>query len=360
MNLVVKREELAAALKLVVACIDRRVTLPILGHVLLEEQSGQLAVCASDLDREVTVMIESKEPFSGGVAIEGAALSAIASRSAGEFIMLEVGEDRVSATSGHSHYSLPFLPERDFPRIGFSDREEASIYWLTDGGFQAAVAQTTYAVAETNIRPYLTGLHIHAAGTNWCCVSSDGHRFARAEFKGPALGEGLTPFMLPLKSAELTVKLLGEGDIFLRINDRKACFTGSKASIVTKLLEVKFPDYTRRIPNSASYVVEVDRKELQDAMWRIAPFTGGNGINVTCTDGNMVISASSKNEEASDVIPCSGSIPFKLSIADTYLSEAITILKGDSITLNFTEKGGPVILKNQDGQALHLVMPRLV
>jgi DNA polymerase III subunit beta len=357
----VNREEFAAALKLAAICADKRNTIPILSHVLLETwPNGKLVISASDLDREVHIPVDATLDGVGSVAVDSSLLLDIASRTSGETVRLEIGDGIVTATSGRSRFKLASLPGRDFPKIGFTEGEEASTFDLAPGALQAAIGETIYAVDSEAVRAYLTGLLVHAVGMRWCCVGTDGHRFARAEFQFPADGDHLPPFILPVKSAVLIRRLFPNWNLTLQLNEHKACFTGNGTLFITKLVDAVYPDYSGHIPQDATHTVTLKREDFAAAVGRVAPFAGDTGVVCSFLPDSMKISTRERNREGSDEIASAGEVPFDFLVNHTYLVDVLEKLKGDDLTLEFTAKGAPLILKDHRKEILHLVMPRLI
>ena len=358
----VNREEFAAALKLAAICADKRNTIPILSHVLLETwPNGKLIVSASDLDREVHIRVDATLDGVGSVAVDSSLLLDIASRTSGETVRLEIGDGIVTVTSGRSRFKLSSLPGEDFPRIGFAEGEQAEVFNLAPGVLQAAIGETIYTVDSEAVRVYLTGLLVHATtGGTWCCAGTDGHRFARAEFEAPAGGESLAPFILPVKSAILIRRLFPNWDLTLTLSERKACFMGNGTSFITKLVDAVYPDYSGHIPQDATHTVTLKREDFAAAVSRVAPFAGDTGVVCTFLPDSMRISTRGKNREGTDEIASIGAVPFDFLVNHTYLVDVLEKLKGDDLTLEFTAKGVPLILKDHRKEVFHLVMPRLI
>jgi DNA polymerase III subunit beta len=359
MKWTVDRQEFASALGLANSCVRRKASIPILSHVLLESfPDGKLVIGASDMNHEVKIEIGAQLDEAGEVAVPAAPLLAIASRSAGETVELEIGTGTVKAQSGRSHYELATLPAVDFPRIGFTGNESTAIFNLTGGSIQQAIAETAYAADEDSLRIYMTGVSVHQAAGNWCCVGCDGHRFARMEFEAPENGAELAPFILPAGSAALVAKLFPGPDLQLSANAHKVCFTGNGIAFVTRLVDATFPEYTRLIPEEASHMVALDRDEFAAALDRIKPFVGDSGIVCSFHDGSVRITAAGKNKSGADEIPCYGDVPFDFLVNHEYLVDGVSKLRSGGISIRFTEKTAPVILKGHRTEVLHLVMPR--
>jgi DNA polymerase III subunit beta len=361
MSWTTNREVLAAALKLATACIDRRASIPILSHVLLEAQpNDKLVVSVSDLDREVSVSVDADLEEQGAVVVNATLLLDIASRANGETVRLDVGDGVVAATSGRSKFKLASLPSEDFPKIGFSEYEEATSFELAPSSLQTAIGETIYAVDSEAVRAYLTGLLVHPEGDKWVCAGADGHRFARAEFEAPAHGASLTPFILPVKSAVLIRRLFPGWGLGLKVNERKACFTGNGTRFITKLVDAVFPDYSAHMPGNAVHTVTVKKVDLAAAVSRVSPFAGDSGVVCAFLANSMQIRTRERNREGFDEIESAGEVPFDFIVNHTYLVDALDRLSGDDLTLEFTAKGAPVIIRDHREEAFHLVMPRLL
>ena len=360
MILETSRSGFHGALKAVQTCVAKKATIPILSHVLLEGTNGQLTVKSSDLDCEVSAQVPAEVCEGESIAVDAGLLLNIASQCNGEKISLKDAGGKAKVCCGKSSFWLPCLPGHQFPYIGFSPGEEKAEYEISGRAFCDAIAEVSYAIDPDSLRVYYVGLHVHATDGKWFCVAADGSRFARVPFSAPPGGETLAPFILPQKSAAIIGRLFaGSEAIQLRIDSRKACFTGSGVQVVTKLVEAVFPDYTKVLASESPYTVNVQKADLAGAVLRAAPFAVKAPLRFTFGVDRMQLSVASQTGEILDEIASDGEVPFQLMVEHKYMSDAIAKLQDGLITFFITTRAASVHIRDSRDDVLHLVMPRV-
>ena len=358
----IDREKLVNSLRLASACVklrrsesEKKASLPILNHVLLENCGEDIELCATDLDREIAIRLEAKTDSCPAIAVDALLLSEIAANGSAPVVKLEPEEEgQVVVRCGRARFTLPCLLAGEFPTLGRLGHNFPYSYQLSDGAFQAALREVAYAVDPEALYFYYQGIGIHQAGNNWCCVAANGHRFAKVELAGAG---AIPPFVLPLRSASSVWKLF-RNEVAFQLSEHLACFTGDRVTFTTKLIDSVWPDYTKELPEQPEHVVEVNREEFADAISRIVPFAEDTGVLCLVKEGKIMVSASCKGKQGADEVPCSGELPYEFRAEPAYLLDALGKLQDETIRLEFTAKGLAVIMKDSRDGVVHFVMPR--
>jgi DNA polymerase-3 subunit beta len=111
-------------------------------------------------------------------------------------------------------------------------------------------------MAQQDIRYYLNGLLLVAKGKELRMVATDGHRLAYA---AETLEEAPAPIevILPRKTVlELSRQLADNDDpLEISLTPTQARFSFGSIELVSKLIDGKFPDYERVIPQHHSKLI---------------------------------------------------------------------------------------------------------
>jgi DNA polymerase-3 subunit beta len=114
-------------------------------------------------------------------------------------------------------------------------------------------------MAQQDIRYYLNGLLLVAKGSELRMVATDGHRLAYAA----ELAEAPAPIevILPRKTVlELSRQLADSDDpLEITLTPTQARFSFGSIELVSKLIDGKFPDYERVIPQHHSKLIKLSR-----------------------------------------------------------------------------------------------------
>src|SRR5580698_6465146 len=115
-----KREELLAALNLVVPVIVKGATIPILSHVLIQAHDRKIDIQATDLDHTFHYQIarEGKERSKVEFTVDGKSLLAFVKAAGKDDLYIKLDDDgrQVSVNAGAAR-SFTTYPVSDFPHL---------------------------------------------------------------------------------------------------------------------------------------------------------------------------------------------------------------------------------------------------
>ena len=247
------RESLLKPLQSVAGIIERRHTLAILSNVLMVRSAGQLTFVATDVEIEITASLEADQAEEARALTVGARklLDILRALPDGAVVSLTAQDKRLVVKSGKSRYVLQTLPAEDFPRMS---APEASAVRLTlpQGVLKSLFSQVQYAMAQQDIRYYLNGLLLTIGDGELRAVATDGHRLALAERPVEPKEPGRQEVIVPRKTILELARLLEDGDqpVTVELNPTQARFAFGGVTLVSKLIDGKFPDYNRVIPKN--------------------------------------------------------------------------------------------------------------
>ncbi len=304
-----QRDMLLGPLQSVSGIVEKRHTLPILSNVLLEKKGDNLTFLATDIEIQITTSTTVASGDGDSAVTVGARKLQDILRSLPESveITLNLEEKRLQVKAGKSRFSLQTLPADDFPRMAISDTDPRSIT-VTQKQFRHLLGQTQFSMAAQDVRYYLNGLLLLVEGSELRAVATDGHRLA---FSSMSLGEAVSlprqELILPRKTVLELNRLLADSEDPLQIDmaSNQICFKFGSISLVSKLIDGKFPDYERVIPSSLKNVVALNRTTLLQSMVRAAILTNEKfrGVRMVLTPGSLkIMAANAEHEEAQEEI----------------------------------------------------------
>jgi DNA polymerase-3 subunit beta len=346
MNLIrTAREVLLKPLQAVAGIIERRHTLPILSNVLLIRDGGRLTFVATDIEIEITAFAESESSGEAKSVTVGARkmLDILRALPEGSDVTLTVADKRLQLKSGKSRFNLQTLPAEDFPRLAPGEGEQVR-FTLPQRLLKQLLTAVQYAMAQQDIRYYLNGLLMLIDGGELRMVATDGHRLAYASRAVEAQGLARQEVILPRKTIIELSRLLAESDdaVEIDLSGNQARFSFSGVVLVSKLVEGKFPDYTRVIPTAHSKRVLASRAVLQQALQRASILTSDKfrGVRWVLGDGSLKISCSNtEQEEAQEEIDVDYhgegldigfNVGYLLDVLNNLASEQVEIALGDA------------------------------
>jgi DNA polymerase-3 subunit beta len=300
-----KRDDILGPLSAVSGIIERRHTLPILSNVLLERSSDALAFLATDIEIQITARSELGGAADAKPLTVGARklLDILRALPEGAEVSLQPQDKRLLVKAGKSRFTLQTLPAEDFPRLAKPSGEVAR-FVLPQKSLRRLLGLVHYAMAQQDIRYYLNGLLMVVEDERLKLVATDGHRLAYASLE---LGAKLPRLeaIVPRKTVIELGKLLAESDeeVQIELSATQAGFRFAAIELVTKLIDGKFPDYTRVIPAQHKNRMQTEREPLRQALQRAAILSNEKfrGVRwVLGEDSLKIVSSNAEQEEAQE------------------------------------------------------------
>jgi DNA polymerase-3 subunit beta len=372
MKVTVERAELLRSLSHVHRVVERRTTIPILANVLIRAERSKLAFKATDLDLEVIETVPA-EVSPGGVTTVPAHMfyEIVRKLPEGTQIVLEASGDRAVLTvrAGRSRFTLQTLPEADFPDIAAGDMTHK--FTLGAADLKRLIEKTQFAISTEETRYYLNGIYLHTAGTGQSlmlrAVATDGHRLAQVELPAPAGAEGMPGVIVPRKTVNEMQRLIEDvnAEITVELSTSKIRFTLGNVVLTSKLIDGTFPDYGRVIPLGNDKLLEVEKKEFEQAVDRVSTIASerGRAVKLSLTGGRLVLSVTnpdsgSANEELDVVYEAD---PIDIGFNSRYLLDIAAQIEGDTAVLKLADPGSPTLVQDKDSKgALYVLMPMRV
>jgi DNA polymerase III subunit beta len=361
MKFIVERESLLAALQATIGVVERRQTMPILANVLLATRDGRLAVTATDLEVELVAHAAITSGADGAVTVPGRKLLDIC-RSLPEksSITLSIEGDRAQIRAGKSRFTLSTLPASEFPVI--DELNEQQTLEIPQADLKRLLDKTHFSMAQQDVRYYLNGMLLESDPKMLRTVATDGHRLALCEMELGLKGKN-QQIIVPRKGVlELQRLLGGEGAVSVTVGTNHIRAQIGDIRFTSKLIDGRFPEYGRVIPNKPPRVVLADREVLRSALHRTAILSNEKyrGIRLTLRSGSMTIQAHNpEQEEAVEEIEVTyDGEEIEVGFNVNYLLDALAAVDGSEVELGLTD-GNSSCLVHAPGStsARYVVMP---
>jgi DNA polymerase-3 subunit beta len=191
-------------------------------------------------------------------------------------------------------------------------------------------------------------------------VSTDGHRLTLIQRPLPAseqfaIDEGI---LIPRKGvAEISRMLAEEEKVGLGLSKKSLALQADNKYLFIRLLEKKFPDYRRIIPESFSYRFVLSRQALYDTIRRIALLSTDRfkGVVLSMSEDNLEVTFHNPEVgEGREVIPLSleqgdaSGLPIQIGFNARYFLEPLAAMTGDVVFLELNDQERPCRLVQQD------------
>ncbi len=360
-----ERDALLRPLQAVTGIVEKRHTLPILSNVLIERKQNRLLLMATDLEIQVAT---STDAGKGGDEDASLTVSArklqdiLRSLPEAAEATLDVQNNRLQVRAGKSRFNLQTLPPADFPAMAEAGTAQAKVI-MPQKALRELLLLVQYAMAQQDIRYYLNGLLLVLDGGQVKVIATDGHRLSYAA-RPQGQQQEKREVILPRKAVLELGRLLGDGEEAVSIEIFASLVRFSFGSIVltTKIIDGKFPDYTRVVPTNYQKRFSIKRQELLQSLQRAAilsneKFRGvrwmvaSNSLRISCTNNEQ--------EEAQEELEIAyGGDALDIGFNITYLLDVLNNVHSDSVECSFGDANSSMLVTVPDNAEFrYVVMP---
>ncbi len=378
MEIVIERISLLDGLSLVQGIVERRNTVPVLGHVLLEPNGTKLRLSATDLEVGILTEAPCHPSQKGSITLNARKLFEIVREVEGEEVSFKsLDNDWVELRCGRARFKMMGLDPRSFPAMpsqaaakggGEAGRKPVKGD-LTVGAQTLAqmIDKTLFAVSPDEARYNLGGVFVESPETGTVrMVATDGHRLSMVErdVAGFTMEGGA---IIPRKGLAELRKLLdreGEEQVRLVIDGQLAWLRRGPTEVSMRLIEGEFPDYRGVIPKQSRYQITVARDALFAAIKRAAIFSSEryHGVKLGLSKGSLTVSSTSPEMgEASETLDVDfgAGQDFSIGFNAAYLIQVLAVVPaGSDTTLGLSDEVSPGVLSTPaDSRYTYVVMP---
>jgi DNA polymerase-3 subunit beta len=377
MGLVIDRAALQTALALMQGIVERRTTVPILGHVLLEPVSGTLSISATDLEVGIRTEIVARTANEKSITLNARKLFEIVREAEGDEVKLDaLDNDWVEIKCGRAKFKMMGLDSRSFPAMpsqsamkseGLASKKGVKgELGIASTDLAEMIDRTIFSVSPDEARYNLSGVYLEAAGPGGVrMVATDGHRLSMVEREAPGFGmQGGA--IIPRKGLQELRKVLdqsGDQDVKLSLDGQLAYMKRGATEVSMRLVEGEFPDYRGVIPKQSRHAIKVDRDALFSAIKRASIFSNEryHGVKLSLASGSMTVSSTSPEMgEASEALDVDFTgEEFSIGFNANYFREVLGVIaSGNKVELGLTDDVSPGVLRTDaDPKFTYVVMP---
>ncbi len=374
MGIVVERQSLMNGLSLVQGIVERRNTVPILGHVLIEPEAQSIRLAATDLEVGISTQVPCKSGKEKSLTLNARKLFEIVRETEGEeFSINSLDNDWVELKCGRSRFKMMGLDPRSFPAMPSqstkADGPRKSVkaaLTISAAVLATMIDKTIFAVSPDEARYNLSGVYLEAHDAGKArMVATDGHRLSMIDRVVPGFAmEGGT--IIPRKGLTELRKLLdqgGDSEVKLLLDGQLASLKRGPTEVSMRLVEGEFPDYRGVVPKQTKYRIKVGRDALQASIKRAAIFSNEryHGVKLALSAGSLTVSSTSPEMgEASETIDIDyRGDEFGVGFNAAYLLQALAVVPAESeIDLGLSDEASPGLLRTpSDSEFSYVVMP---
>ncbi|NJD39317.1 MAG: DNA polymerase III subunit beta [Geobacter sp.] len=369
MHFKIERDIFLKALQKVQGIVEKRTSMPILSNILLEAAGDAIEVTATDLEVGLKGRYPAKVERDGKITVGAKKLYEIVKELPNEEIAFTAKDnDWVEIICGKVRFNIVGLPSDEFPAVAVVKDEQ--LLELEAALLRRMIEKTSYAICNDETKYNLNGIFTRVeqtdAGQVLKMVATDGHRLsiAAGAFTGQANPELLKGVILPKKGIYEIKKITDEGDGLLQFGfvNASAVIRKGDTTLVMRLVDGEFPDYTRVIPAANDQIVKARREALIHAVRRMAILSSEKFKGIMLEIENNGIKISSSNPELGDAmeeldVTFEGA-PFSVRFNARYLLDVLMVCESEQVQMKFRNELSPsIVTPDSDDDLLAVIMP---
>ena len=349
MQLKTNSNNLLKGLQQAVGTIKPNNTLPILDCFHLELQGNDLTITTSDLEVTTIVKLEVESVENGTIAVPHSTLLNLLKTFNNETITLSALNNTLTITASSGEYQLAYDDANDYPSTPNVDGQGTEINSID---LQQSISKVLFATANDDLRPTLSGVYFD----NGFIVATDAHKLVKVE--SSINGN----FILPKKASQQLKNLLPKDtNVTLQYNQTNALFSFDNITIVTRLVDGKYPNYEAVIPKENPNRLSINRQEFISVLKRMEVFANKqtNQIRLDLSDFEVLISSEdidyrSRAKETLDAVYSGQSMA--IGVNAKFLVEMLNSLNCEEVYLDMSEPNRAILINGEEG-VLELIMP---
>ncbi|MCK4891173.1 MAG: DNA polymerase III subunit beta [Candidatus Pacebacteria bacterium] len=370
------RENLNKALNIVGRIINKNSTLPILNNVLLKTEKGRLKLSSTNLEIGINYWIGGKIEESGEITVPTKLFANFISNLPNNNIEIKSREDILNIKCGGYKTNIKGLDPKEYPLAPKLEMEP--IFKIKSSDFKKALSQVLPAVSNSESRIEITGVFLNFSELNKnkiTLVATDSYRLAEKDInlkkdninkKFKDILGNVNSIIIPKDTIQELIRILGENEEMLEIiiSENQILFNFESASVISRLIEGKYPDYKQIIPDKFESQITINKNEIINSIKVASLFS-----NISNNSIELKLLNSSKNLEISSEISDLGNNNTKIPAENInknlnilynhkFLLDGFNSLNGDKVFLQINNETLPTILTSAaDKGFIYVIMP---
>ncbi len=345
MEFTCSRHALHEALALLNSVVPARSAKPILQNIRISGGEGNcIELAATDLEVGLLYRLDVEtlsDPQT--TALPAGELANIVRDAWGDSITIRIDNNRAEVVTEGGRFQIPGESADDFPDIPTVDESKAAEIRAED--LETAIGRVLFATAREEQQYALAGIYLAIEDKRLDLVATDTFRLALAQAPLHASAEPATAIVLAKGMHELQRLLSDEEMVRLQISDAQCFAATSRATLVSRLIEGKFPQYQNVIPKDLGRKVSVSRVRLLEALRQAAHLANPEtrAVNLVAHDDCLEVRTSGGHggeaELRIDAEVEGGEVSVQFNY--TYLVDVLKVLEEETVTLQLRDRESP-------------------
>ena len=350
MKFIVSSQLLSKNLQNISGIITTNKSVPIVENILFSLSGNDLLLTSTDLETTMVAHVALAQAEGEGKVAVPAKLVVETLKSLPDVpVVFTITDDNnIEIVAESARFSLVGFDAEQFPVV--PEMTDAKTFTLSIQHLCNAIAKTSFATGAADIRPVMGGILCQLDPEKVIFVSTDGHRLVKYEDMEAATGlsESIILPKKPLLQLKNVLQTVDE-DIRIDFNASQVSFTVQSLTVISKLVEGRYPNYASVIPSNNTNTMRVERSMMLQKLKNIFLYSSQSThqVRLSITASELTLSAEDRElfNKAVVTMPCvyEGE-DMEIGFSSKFLQEFLSNMDTDEVLFKFSTKTGPGLL----------------
>ncbi|RLA07991.1 MAG: DNA polymerase III subunit beta [Gammaproteobacteria bacterium] len=361
----INNKKLIDILSPLIGAIDKKQSIPVLSHFLIEVKDSQIKAISSDMDIQVqsVARLETIKEEGKATVVADKLFSLIKTfEDDDELSITTEDEIFVITTKDNNTFKINSLNPAEYPLVT-PDENLKNI--TTDRQlFLDVVNNVRSTMADNDARYYLNGMYIDIKNNNTIVVAADGHRLTKSYIINK-MEDFSNSCIIPRKAVLELVRILSSDaseNINILFSDNFLSIKTQNIDFVTKVINGTFPDYENVIPVLNNNSLILDLNKIKKALNKISILVDDEFPSVRFTVGKnkLILKTNNTDKQQANI---SMDFNYEGQEIDTgfnvkYLLDILGHIKTKNVIFNLKDGNSSCLIRNDgDNKTSFVIMP---
>lgn len=336
---------------------------PILDGMYIKAEEGKLTFIGSDGETTIRTTVDAEITQAGSIVVEPRILGEIIRKLPDADVTMFVENNILQIKCSKSEYNLVCNSTEDYPANILEQTINSDVcVEIEQNKLKNLVKSVHFAASESEARPILKGILLEVKDSKINLVTLDGYRLAMKNAEIDSETEASV--VVDAKLLNDICKIFNDTDdiVSIYIGGNQIAFKFDETSVILRLIEGNFIAYESLIPSESTHIVEVNRKNMIDAINRVSVMFDGQNklVKLEFTENVAFIESKSQLGKVKEDLELDRGVTETLSIAfnGKFMLDMLNAIEDDFVKLNLTSPVSPCVATGvTDTSGKYLLLP---
>ena len=369
MKATINKNDILPVLSKTQGLAGRKTSLAITTSLLIQTEESGISIAATDLETGFEGFYPAKIDAQGVIAINARKIYEIVRDFPSDDIYIsEIENHWIEIGNQTVEYHIVGLNPDDFPEI--PKIEDVDFFEVNSAFFAKMIEKTAIITGATDDnRAHIIGIYAERIQENeqkiFRLVSTDGSRLSKADYlfsKEFELPSGPN-VLIPKKGLTEVAKFLdSEGSVKIGFKDNNFIVKKEKETLIVRLLEGDFPQYSDIILKADGHDIPLDRQLFLMMLKRMSILSSDEykGVIFHFNTDKLLINSTNPDigESKEDMVISYKGDPVEVMYNPKYFIDTLGVIDDDNIILNIIDEQKPCKIEGENDKSfLSVIMP---